>query len=161
MGSEGSLPLIESQEFAGGDLHGTGDMENVHCAATQARRFHAQLAEGVHQIAALDFRKNIKSLTAAVFKMRDLRGGLGGGDFLPKHFQVQGVEQFRFLNLPDRQRQILRGNAGLYRFRARFANVEFEQGAGIKIKHDYQRPSRSAVTVASADRPAAGMAVAK
>jgi hypothetical protein len=50
-----ALPMIEGEGFGGTDLHGAGDMEHVHGPAAEPGRLRAEEAEGVHEIAALDF----------------------------------------------------------------------------------------------------------
>lgn len=68
--------------------------------------------------------------------MLDLDLSLFGGNFFPEHFEPQRIDQFGFLNFPNGEREFLGFDLGLDRFRSVFADVEFEQGAGVEVEHD-------------------------
>jgi len=51
------LALVKGEKSGSGDLHGTGDVENVHGAATETRGFRVEQVEGPQQLAALDIRQ--------------------------------------------------------------------------------------------------------
>jgi len=133
---EGLLVVVEIEEVRGVELHGAGYVQDVHCAATEARSFGAEAAEGIQQTATVDIGKRVETTAAAVLEQDNLRIGLGGGDVFPECFQAKCVDELGLLDFPNGEGAVLGDDTGLHGFGARLSDVEFEQGAGVVVEHE-------------------------
>lgn len=155
------LPLVKRQKRGGTDFHGAGDVEDVHGAAAEAGCFSTEAAVGFHEIGPVDLGKMIEATFPTLLEEGDLLIRLIKGNFFPKGFEAERVDEFSFLDFPDGEGEILGNDLVMHGLRAGLADVELQQGTGIEVKHGHQRPSRSAATVSSAVLPPPGIAVAR
>lgn len=109
-------------------MHGTGNMEDVHGAATKAGSFGAEAAVGFHESGAVEFREMEKSAFPTLLEQRDLLVRLLRRNLFPILLEPECVDEFRFLNFPDGEGEILGNDLDMHGFGAGLADVEFEQG---------------------------------